>query len=123
MQCNTPHTADVMTTVQARALWYNMREEPVVYINGRPFVLREEERPFKNMQEYTGIDARRLEQMESRLKADVLREMTGFGGRVLVAHETSGQSGGSIMRGSIVDEFEDISGPSLKLNAQTCKQP
>ncbi len=27
-----------------------MREEPVVYINGRPFVLREEERPFKNMQ-------------------------------------------------------------------------
>ncbi|KAK9861491.1 hypothetical protein WJX84_004658 [Apatococcus fuscideae] len=96
---------------QARALWYNMREEPVIYINGRPFVLREEERPFKNMQEYTGIDARRLEQMESRLKADVLREMTGFNGRVLVAHETSGQSGGSIMRGSIVDEFEDISGP------------
>lgn len=26
------------------ALWVNMREEPVVYINGRPFVLREEVR-------------------------------------------------------------------------------
>ena len=105
---------------QARALWYNMREEPVIYINGRPFVLREEERPFKNMQEYTGIDARRLEQMESRLKADVLREMTGFGGRVLVAHETSGQTGSGIMRGSIVDEFEDTSGLSLKLKVTIC---
>ena len=36
--------------VQATALWYNMREEVVVYIDGQPFVLREDERPFKNMQ-------------------------------------------------------------------------
>jgi hypothetical protein len=27
---------------RVHALWVNMREEPVVYINGRPFVLREE---------------------------------------------------------------------------------
>lgn len=27
-----------------------MREEPVVYINGRPFVLRDETRPLKNLQ-------------------------------------------------------------------------
>lgn len=33
-------------------LWHNMREEPVVYINGKPFVLREVERPYKNMLEY-----------------------------------------------------------------------
>jgi len=26
------------------ALWVNMREEPMVYINGKPFVLREEVR-------------------------------------------------------------------------------
>ena len=32
--------------------WHNMREEPVIYINGRPFVLREIERPYKNMLEY-----------------------------------------------------------------------
>lgn len=35
-----------------RVLWHNLREEPVVYINGRPFVLREVERPFTNL-EYT----------------------------------------------------------------------
>jgi hypothetical protein len=34
-------------------LWHNMREEPVIYINGKPFVLREVERPCKNMLEYT----------------------------------------------------------------------
>lgn len=33
--------------------WHNMREEPVIYINGKPFVLREVERPCKNMLEYT----------------------------------------------------------------------
>lgn len=33
--------------------WHNMREEPVIYINGKPFVLREVERPYKNMREYT----------------------------------------------------------------------
>ena len=55
-------------------LWFNMREEPVVYVNGRPFVLREQQRPMKNLQEYAGIDASRLERMEQRLKEDVLAE-------------------------------------------------
>lgn len=33
--------------------WHNMREEPVIYINRKPFVLREVERPYKNMLEYS----------------------------------------------------------------------
>lgn len=37
---------------QVTAVWHNMREEVCIYINGRPYVLREEERPFKNMQVY-----------------------------------------------------------------------
>ncbi|GAA0176431.1 protein phosphatase [Lithospermum erythrorhizon] len=37
---------------QTRILWINLREEPVVYINGRPFVLRDVEKPFSNV-EYT----------------------------------------------------------------------
>jgi hypothetical protein len=55
-------------------MWFNMREEPMVYINGLPFVLREQQRPMKNLQEYAGIDAERLERMEARLKQDVLAE-------------------------------------------------
>lgn len=58
---------------QKRVLWHNLREEPVVYINGRPFVLRDVERPFSNL-EYTGINRGRVEQMEARLKEDILQE-------------------------------------------------
>ena len=36
-----------------RVVWHNMREEATVFINGSPFVLRESERPFNNMLEYT----------------------------------------------------------------------
>lgn len=36
-------------------IWHNMREEPVIYINGRPYVVREASRPFANL-EYTGKD-------------------------------------------------------------------
>jgi hypothetical protein len=38
---------------QRKVLWHNMREEPVIYINGRPYVVREASRPFANL-EYTG---------------------------------------------------------------------
>jgi hypothetical protein len=33
--------------------WNNMREEPLIYINGRPYVVRERKNPFMNL-EYTG---------------------------------------------------------------------
>ena len=31
-----------------KVLWINLREEPVIYINSRPFVLREYSRPLEN---------------------------------------------------------------------------
>lgn len=37
-----------------RVLWHNMREEPVLYINGKPYVVREADQPFCNV-EYTGM--------------------------------------------------------------------
>ncbi|XP_057718159.1 uncharacterized protein LOC130932763 [Arachis stenosperma] len=69
-------------------LWHNMREEPVIYINGKPFVLREVERPYKNMLEYSGIDRERVEKMEARLKEDILREANHYGNAIMVIHET-----------------------------------
>eukprot|EP00803_Ostreobium_quekettii_P003854 evm.model.scf_787.5 EVM.evm.TU.scf_787.5 scf_787:45503-61553(+) len=101
------------STHKVHAIWHNMREEPVVYINGRPFVLRDESRPFKNLREYGGIDAGRLEQMESRLKTDVLNEAARYiddgqdpCGKILVARETP--SDGSI--GCLVDVWERVGG-------------
>ncbi|CAI5993545.1 unnamed protein product [Closterium sp. NIES-65] len=74
--------------VERRVVWHNMREEATVYVNGKPFVLREAERPFKNMLEYTGIDRQRVERMEARLKGDVEREAQRSGGIVVVDHES-----------------------------------
>ena len=62
------------------------------------------------MQEYTGIDVQRLEQMESRLKADVLREAALHGDRLLVAREVMGSEEGQ--SASIIDNFVPIAGTS-----------
>lgn len=67
--------AGPQSTNSAGALWFNWREEPLVYINGNPFVLREHVRPFKNLKEYGDIDTKRLEKMEERLKNDIHREV------------------------------------------------
>ncbi|XP_047316660.1 paladin-like isoform X2 [Impatiens glandulifera] len=87
-------------------LWHNMREEPVIYINGKPFVLREVERPYKNMLEYTGIDRERVERMEDRLKEDILRESKKYGGAIMVIHETDD--------GKIFDAWEQVSSDAIQ---------
>ena len=38
---------------QRRVMWFNIREEPVIYINGNPYVVREANKPFANL-DYTG---------------------------------------------------------------------
>lgn len=63
-----------------------MREEPVIYINGRPYVVREADAPFTNL-EYTGITRARVEDMEARLKQDVCQEVPKYNSQVLLAFE------------------------------------
>ncbi|WIA11258.1 hypothetical protein OEZ85_011384 [Tetradesmus obliquus] len=100
-------------------MWFNMREEPMVYINGLPFVLREQQRPMKNLQEYAGIDAGRLERMEARLKDDVLAEADHHSGRILVARESAAAPGSLPSEhavhysgtGEVVDMWEPVDGP------------
>lgn len=93
--------------------WHNMREEPVIYINGKPFVLREVERPFKNMREYTGIGRERVEKMEARLKEDILREAESYGGAIMVIHETDD--------GQIFDAWEHVNSDSVQTPLEVFK--
>ncbi|XP_010523868.1 PREDICTED: paladin-like isoform X2 [Tarenaya hassleriana] len=93
--------------------WHNMREEPVIYINGKPFVLREVERPYKNMLEYTGIDRDRVERMEARLKEDILREAKRYGGAIMVIHETK--------EGQIFDAWEHVNSDSVQTPLEVYK--
>ena len=71
----------------ADCTWFSTREEPLCYINDKPFVLRHEDKPKENIKAYAGISANRIEQMESRLKEDVIREAHKCGGLILVHDE------------------------------------
>ncbi|OBZ84318.1 Paladin [Choanephora cucurbitarum] len=71
----------------AACTWFLTREEPLIYINGYPYVLREYADPLQNMISFLGISARRLEKLEERLKADVQREAKAMGGLILVHQE------------------------------------
>ena len=67
--------------------WICLREEPIVYINNRPFVLRELDAPFHNLSDLAGISSRRIDAIEQRLKADILAEAGEHDGNVLVHDE------------------------------------
>ncbi|KAF9485182.1 hypothetical protein BDN70DRAFT_910314 [Pholiota conissans] len=72
-----------------KVVWITLREEPIVYINGAPFCLRRENYSLRNMKDYGGISASRLEILEERLRDDVIAELNSFGGRILLHTETS----------------------------------
>lgn len=76
----------VLNKCQAPIIWVNLREEPLVYINGHPFVLRVVKDPLNNL-EMTGILSHRVEQMEERLAQECTMESVEFGGKVLVHGE------------------------------------
>lgn len=67
--------------VASKIVWITLREEPIVYINGAPYCLRRENYSLRNMKDYSGILASRLEMLEERLKDDVAAELNSFGGR------------------------------------------
>lgn len=68
-----------------RCVWACTRNEPVIYVGSRPFVLREADRPFENFQLSERAD--NLESIEQRLKADILREAARYGGLLMVHEE------------------------------------
>lgn len=54
--------------------WFCMREEPVIYINQTPYVLRTYARPYENI-EIAGISPDIIQKVEVQLKKDVYNEI------------------------------------------------
>ncbi|KAF7323269.1 hypothetical protein HMN09_00107700 [Mycena chlorophos] len=71
-----------------RVVWITLREEPIVYVNGTPYCLRREGFSLRNMKDYGGISASRLEMLEERLRDDIIAELKTFGGRLLLHTES-----------------------------------
>lgn len=69
--------------------WINLREEPLVYVNGKPYCLRQKGMSLRNIKAYSGINWDRLLLLEDRLKSDVLNELTTGEGRLLLHTETA----------------------------------
>ncbi|KAJ7193929.1 inositol hexakisphosphate-domain-containing protein [Mycena pura] len=84
-----------------RIIWITLREEPIVYINGAPYCLRREGFSLRNMKDYGGISASRLEILEERLRDDVISELKAFGGRLLLHTEAED--------GSVIPVWEEVS--------------
>ncbi|KAJ7613946.1 inositol hexakisphosphate-domain-containing protein [Roridomyces roridus] len=90
-----------------RIIWITLREEPIVYIKGAPYCLRREVFSLRNMKDYGGISASRLEILEERLRDDVVSELKTFSGRLLL--HTEGDDGTIIpVWEEIQNEVEDI---------------
>ncbi|KAG6871396.1 hypothetical protein C0992_011050, partial [Termitomyces sp. T32_za158] len=84
--------------------WTSLREEPVVYVAGRPHVLRLVDRPLENL-EATGVTTYVVERMEESFKKDVLRELRESDGRILLHDELEERPGNF----SIVPIWETVS--------------
>ncbi|KAJ7063606.1 inositol hexakisphosphate-domain-containing protein [Mycena amicta] len=90
-----------------RIIWITLREEPIVYVNGAPYCLRREGFSLRNMKDYGGISASRLEVLEERLRDDVIAELKTFGGRLLLHTESDDGTVIPIWE-EIQDECEDV---------------
>ncbi|KNE61257.1 hypothetical protein AMAG_18757 [Allomyces macrogynus ATCC 38327] len=86
------HPSALSHDLSSSTLFISTREEPILYINGRPYVLRDADAPQQNLRSLTGIARARLEQLEARLKDEVIAEASRYHGLVLVHDElVSGQ--------------------------------
>ncbi|TIA73209.1 hypothetical protein E3P81_00237 [Wallemia ichthyophaga] len=83
-----------------RITWINLREEPLSYVNQEPYCLRKEGYSFRNLKDFGGISASRLEVLEDRLKNDVAAEVTKLDGKLLLHTETND--------GKVVPIWEDV---------------
>jgi hypothetical protein len=94
-----------------------LREEPIIYINEKPFVVRDIEHPFQNLNYYSGIifykikkkigiSVKEVEEMEERLKKDIIEEKNKYEGNLLVHDESANNE--------IVSFWESISKDSIK---------
>lgn len=72
-----------------KSVWTNLREEPVVYINGKPLNLRHIKAPYNN-QASPGRSAREVDQLEKQLKQDILKEAQRNGGYIITHDEDAG---------------------------------
>lgn len=83
---------DMRNHLPDKVIWLNVREEPLIYINDTPYVLRDQYLQLRNMNSYSGITSTRLEMIETRLQQDIIQELEMHDGKILVHSELAEQT-------------------------------
>ena len=73
---------------QRNTVWIDLREEPVLYIRTRPYVLRNYNRPYQRLPEFGNLTALQIENIAERLKVDINHEALDNDNKMLVHFET-----------------------------------
>jgi len=104
-------------------VWFNLRQEPCIYIHGRPFTVKERSDPFNTLTN-KGLLAADVEQAEALLKLEVIAEARRFGGRLLVVDESepteaataeTGNKGGLTAQGKPFSYWEtEVTGATVR---------
>ena len=84
IRTNFPHVRDIQ--------WVNVRAEPSVYINGNPYIMLDEAAYSEEELASLHISGERIEEIENRLKQDVIQEASENKG-YLVVHNLTATSG------------------------------
>lgn len=83
-----PASFKVPLPEKPESYWINVREEPLVFVNGIPFVLRDRYKPFRNIKAYSGISAEKIEEMERQLCHDIqIEAISNLNQNILVHFE------------------------------------
>ena len=91
--------------------WINLREEPVLYVNEEPVVLRELHQPYENLV-FTGITTKRVEAMESQLCKDAEEECSKFEDKLLIHAESD--------TGNLMAEWEEVTTANILTTKEVC---
>ncbi|TBU02643.1 inositol hexakisphosphate [Hamiltosporidium tvaerminnensis] len=67
--------------------WFNLREEPMIFINSCSFVLKDKNNPFEDIKFMKGVSCENLEIFEERLKREIIYEAEINGGFLQVNSE------------------------------------
>lgn len=98
----------------SHVVWFSTREEPIVYISGRPFVLRHASEPRRTLS--LSDRAENLEAIETRLKNDILQEATRYGGLVLTHNEVAVDSNNG--EGAILPTWTFVDNGNVKTSRE-----
>jgi len=97
---------------EKKTRWVNLREEPVIYIDGKPHSLRLKNSPIKNLVN-DKTNAKDIEAQERELKKEILEEAKRNGGKLLIHDEDE--------KGNIITKEIKITPESLKTTDEVLK--